>query len=131
MAMNKTEQAAFEKLRSDLALSRAMRWPDYPEPAPMTRAEIEANKVDGGMKWGKPQKVARGWFQNAYDQRISHGCSDGHGHDRHGDTTSSQGMGRMYATKADALRAMRIEMTENFAGRLAAVDRQIAEAEGE
>ncbi|RWE46801.1 MAG: hypothetical protein EOS79_11465 [Mesorhizobium sp.] len=131
MAMNKTEQAAFEKLRNDLALARAMRWPSYPKPAPMSRAEIEANLIDGGERWGSSQKVARGWYQNAYSKRVTYGCSTVVSHNIEGDTTSSQNMGVMYAIKADALRAMRLEMTEKFARDLAGVDRQIEEAESE
>lgn len=131
MAMTKAEKAEVDRLREDLALARAMRWPSYPKPAPMTRAEIDANKVDGGIRYGQPQRVARGWFPNAYDQRVTYGCSDGIHHDRGGNTTSSQQMGVMYAAKADALRAIRIEMTLAFAKKLAAVDQQIDEAEAE
>lgn len=131
MAMTKAEKAEMDRLRNDLALARAMRWPSYAKPARMTYDQIRDNLVDGGVKWGSRQKVARGWFQNAYSQRVSYGCSDGTFHSQGGDTTSSQNMGEMWATKADALRAMRLEMTEDFAKKLAAVDRQIEEAESD
>lgn len=129
MAMTKREQADMRRLRDDLALARAMRWPDYPNPAPMPQAEIKANLVEGGERYGRRQKVARGWFCNAYNGSLTYGCSDGTHHDSRGDTTGTQGMGIMYRTKADAARAMRLEMTEKFAEKLAAVDRIIADAE--
>lgn len=131
MAMNKKEQAAMNRLRDDLALSRAMRWPDYPKPAAMSVEQIKANLVDGGTKHGRPQRVARGWFYNAHNGYLSYGCSDGYFHDRVGDTTSSQTAGYMFATKAEAARAMRHDMTIAFAAKLAAVDRMIADAEAE
>ena len=129
MAMTKKEQAEMQRLRDDLALARAMRWPDYPKPAPMTHAEINANLVEGGERFGRRQMVARGWYQNSYSGRVTYGCSTTIHHSSEGDTTTSQHMGVMYRTKAAALMAMRLEMTEKFAKELAKVDRLIAEAE--
>jgi hypothetical protein len=134
MAMNKKEQAEMQSLRDALDMARAMRWPDYPLPAPVTRAWIDANLVDGGMRHGSPQKVARGWFYNSYFDslsrpRITYGCSNGVHHETSGDTTSTQTMGRMYATKREALQALRIELTQRCAGILASIDRQISDAE--
>lgn len=131
MAMTKKEQAEMERLRFDLALARAMRWPSYPKPASMTVAEIKDSLVDGGVQYGSPQKVARGWFTNAYSQRLTYGCSNGISHNNDGDKTTTQNMGQMYRTKADAARAMRFEMTEDFAKKLAAVDRIISEEDGQ
>lgn len=134
MAMNKKEQAEMEALRDALAKAKAMRWPDYPMPAPVTRQWIDANLVDGGIKYGKPQKVARGWFTYSHIDGYrrpgaSYGCSDGINHDTSSDTTSTQNMGRMYATKLEALQAVRIEVTQRVAGILASIDRQISEVE--
>ena len=131
MAMTKKEQAELQRLRDDLDLARAMRWPDYAQPAPMTEAEIKANLVEGGLKYGSRQMVARGWFCAASTGRVTYGCSSGLFHSREGDTTNTQNMGVMYATKADALRAMRIEMTQAFARNLAEVDKQIMAEERE
>jgi hypothetical protein len=133
MAMNKKEQAEMDALRNALAEAKAMRWPDYPAPAPVTRQWIEANLVDGGMKYGRPQKVARGWFYNSHlggygSPGVTYGCSDGMNHDKVEDKTSVQGAGRMYATKLEALQALRIELTQRCAGILASVDRQILDA---
>jgi hypothetical protein len=134
MAMNKKELAEVDRLRSDLALARAMRWPSYAKPASMTHEEIKASLVDGGKRFGVTQRVARGWFYNAYlgshsAHRVTYGCSDGLNHDSDGDTTSTQQMGRMYATKREALQALRLDLTETCAKVLAAVDRQIDEEE--
>lgn len=134
MAMNKKEQAEMQRLRDDLALVRAMRWPDYPRPSPVNREWIDANLVDGGEQYGRRQKVARGWFYNAYlgsisGHGVSYGCSSGMSHNTHGDTTTTQQMGRMYATKREALQALRLELTEKCAGVLAAVDRQLTDCD--
>lgn len=131
MAMNKAEKAEMERLRNDLALARAMRWPDYPRPEPMTREEIDAALVEGGEKWGKRQRVARGWFYNAYlggygPPKVTYGCSDGFHHSTTGDTTSTQQMGRMYRTEEDAWQCLRLDLTEQCAKLLASVDQAMA-----
>ncbi len=132
MAMTKKEQAEMERLRTDLAMARAMRWPDYPKPEPMTREQIKENLVEGGERYGRRQEVARGWFYNAYlggysQPTATYGCSDGLNYNSEGDTTSTQNMGRMYATKFEALCALRLDLTEQVARLLAGVDRQISE----
>lgn len=134
MAMTKAEKARMAELEHALGLARALRFPDYPVPTPMTREEIKASLVDGGTRYGKAQQVARGWFYNAYlggagdyANRVTYGCSDGIGHDRDGDTTSSQNMGRMYRTRGEAVMAMRHELTTACAEVLAKVDRMLVE----
>lgn len=134
MAMNKKEQAEMQRLRDDLALARAMRWPDYPRPAPVDREWIKDNLVEGGVKYGHASKVARGWFYNAYvggmsGHGVTHGCSDGIHHSTSGDATTTQNMGRMYATKREALQALRLDLTEQCAHILAGVDRQLADCD--
>lgn len=125
MAMNKTEQARVEQLEDALARARALRWPGYHSPAPMTLADIQANLVDGGKKWGITQKVARGYFANAHAQRVTYGCSDGIHHNKNGDATDTQQMGRMYALEIDAWRAIRHELTIEYAKTLAKIDAEI------
>lgn len=132
MAMTKAEQAEMQRLRDDLALSRAMRWPDYPMPQAVTREWIAANLVDGGIRYSSAQRVARGWFINAYlggysRPKVTLGCSDGVHHNTEGDVTVSQNMGRMYATKREALQALRLTLTEMCAKILADVDSQLAD----
>lgn len=129
MAMNKAEQKRMADLDEALALARSMRWPEYNMPAPMTGADIKANLVDGGMKYGSPDRVARGYFGNSYSGRVTYGCSNGHSHNAEGDKTTTQGMGRMYAFEHDAWRAIRHEMTLRFAKELARVDLRISETE--
>lgn len=135
MAMTKAEKAELERLRADLALARALRWPDYPRNAPMTRADINANLVEGGINYTKRrQMVARGWFYNAYlgglwRPNVTYGCSDGIHHNREGDTTTSQQAGVMFSTKRKALQNLRLELTEKCANILADVDRQLAECD--
>lgn len=125
MAMTKAERERMEQLEKAVALARSMRWPEYGSPAPMTVEEKRANFVDGGMKYGTPQKVAFGYFQNSHSIRVTRGCSDGYHHNIEGDATSSQGGGVMYANEADAWKAMRVELTLRFAEVLARVDEKI------
>ena len=136
MAMTKAEKAELEAARNSLALVRAMHFPDYPVPQPMTYEEIKASLVAGGKRFGHTQMVARGWFYNAnlggqggYSNSVTHGCSDGIHHSREGDVTTTQQTGRMYRTKLEALQALRHELTTQAATVLAAVDAQIAGAE--
>ena len=68
-------------------------------------------------------------FYNAYNGDLSQGWSDGMYHSRHntiGDG-ASQNMGQMYRTRAEAAMALRIEMSRNFAKKLAELDRIIRE----
>lgn len=127
MAMTKAEKERMAQLERNISLLKAMKWPDYSKPASMTKADIEANLVQGGKQYGSVQRVARGWFSNSYDQgRVSYGCSNGTNHSSSGDITTTQGMGRMYASELEAWRAIRHEMTERFASVLARVDGEIA-----
>ncbi len=130
MAMSKAEKARMEELETALALC----WPAYPAPAPMTREEIEAAKVEVTPRdtsvFRHRTRIALGWFHNAYAGRLDQGWSDGVHHSRNNVTgdSASQNMGQMYRTKAEAAMVMRLEMSRDFAKKLAAVDRIIAEA---
>lgn len=128
MAMTKGERERMERLERAVKLSRAMSWPSYPLPSPMTGYEIDAEKVDGAVRYGSPERIARGWFANSYDGgTVTHGCSNGTNHSsRSADSTNTQGTGRMYRTEADAWMVVRIEMTEKFSAILADVDARIA-----
>lgn len=128
MAMTKAEKARVEELETALALC----WPSYPMPAPMTREQIEAAKVtvtpkDSPMTRHRAQ-IAIGWFYSSYNGDLSQGWSDGMYHSRHNITgdSATQNMGQMYRTRREAAMALRIEMSRNFAKKLAAVDRIIA-----
>lgn len=131
MAMTKAEKARMEELEEALALARALRWPEYPAPAPMTQAEINANLVEGGMKFGSKQMVARGYFPHCYSNdrpAITYGCSDGYNHSTNRDVTSTQQCGSMFAAAVDAWRWIRVKKTEEFAKYLAHIDKLIADA---
>jgi hypothetical protein len=126
--MTKAEKARVEELETALALT----WPSYTAPRPMTREEIEAAKVELSPKDRSVFRVrhaALGWFYNAYSASITQGWSDGmsHGRDNVTGDHGSQGMGRIYRSKTDAAMALRIEMSRDFAKKLAAVDRIIRE----
>lgn len=127
MAMTKAEKARMDELEAAVKLARSMRWPEYPEPATLTKSEIQDRREPGGERYGSRQMVARGWFGNSFDQgRVSYGCSDGNNHSPSGDTTDTQGVGHMYPSEADAWRAIRHKMTFKFAKILARVDDEIA-----
>lgn len=126
MAMTKAEKARLEELEIALAL----HWPPYAAPEPMTREEIRANRVavepaDQSVSWR--HEVCRGWFCNAHTGEVYEGWSDGMSHNPRGWEVSlaSQGMGRMYRTREDAAKALRLEMSQKFAAALARVDRII------
>jgi hypothetical protein len=131
MAMNKKEQLYVASLEHQVRVAKAFRFPDYPEPRHMTREEIDERKNGPkGVtveKWGRPQKIALGWFVNTYQNgTVNQGCSDGACHD-FWDTkgTSAQGMGEMFKTKLEALKFLRIKKTEEFAEALAKIDKEI------
>lgn len=128
MALTKAEKERLERTEKALAMARSMRWPEYPMPHSMTGDEIRAALVNGGLKYGQPERVARGWFQNSHSKRVTYGCSNGVSHNTEGDATSTQQAGQMFAAKIDALKAMRIEITERYADDLAKLDALIAEA---
>lgn len=121
MAMNKKEQAEMERLRDELAKAKALRWPTYTKPAPIVVGYV-------GYK-----KLVTGWNAHTWNAEYSvrEGCTDGMHHNTHGtDKTTTQGPGRFYQTRLEALRVARLEMTERFAEALARIDRAI-EAEEE
>lgn len=126
MAMTKAEKARLEELETALAL----HWPAYATPVPMSRDEIAAAKVKltpSDRSVYRERSAALGWFYNAYNGRITQGWSDGISHNS-GNITGeygSQNMGRMYRTEAEAAMAMRLEMSRDFARKLATVDRII------
>lgn len=126
MAMTKAEKARVEELETALALC----WPPYSAPAPMIRGEIEAAKIKlipSDRSVHRERNAALGWFYNSHNGSVTRGWSDGmyHGRDNITGDYGSQNMGRMYRTKAEAAMAMRLEMSRDFAEKLAAVDRII------
>jgi len=127
MAMNKAERQRLENLEHDLEIERALRFPCFSRPSPMTIDDIKANLVEGGDKYktGEPEMVARGWFMNEHTGRVTYGCSNGHYHSTDGDTTTSQFAGAMYASQYEALCALRWAATTRAAEKLAEIDLRI------
>lgn len=120
--MTKTEKAYVETLELGIKMAKALRWPEYNHPAPMTRAEIEAAKPSPDFS-----AVARGWFANPFGEgRVTYGCSSGSLHSTEGEKTNSQTMGVMYVTELDALKSIRLVLTERYAKHLAKLDERIA-----
>ncbi|MGZ5080857.1 MAG: hypothetical protein ACXWHZ_15715 [Usitatibacter sp.] len=121
--LSKKVQAHIEALQAERDAARAMRWPDYSMPQPMDAKAL-------GLKFSE---IATGWHSHTVaraDVTVNLGCFSTIYHNPWGtDRTTSQGSGRFFATKADALRAARIEITELVAKRLALIDAQIAAAE--
>lgn len=136
MAMTIKEKQALDDAQRDRDLARALSWPSYPEPIPMTREEISNAstheiRIEGG-KHTFPRMVAVGWFYRAGlgafgdTPRVTQGWSDLGSSSADMSRHASQGMGRIYKTYDDAARAMRHELTHLLAARLALVDRLIA-----
>jgi len=124
--MTKKEQIEMDSMRRQVAHSRALCWPTMPEPMP----------VDMEVIRNKPfhQKLTTGWFMHTWNDeyRVTRGCSDGYQHSGYDDTrTTTQGPGKMYATKADALLAARWEICRRIAAVLVKLDAEAADAQGE
>lgn len=115
MAMNKKEQAAFEELKTELRLARAMRFTEPVEPdIPIPNGSI----------------LTKGFMFNAYHgiggDRVVRACSSavGHGFDRD-DRADTKMPRRLYSSRLLALKAMRHSVEEDVAQRLANIDAQI------
>lgn len=130
MAMTRAEKERLEELETALA----MHWPSYLRPVPMSKDEINQNLVEIPRKdqsiqsHGTHRKAAVGWFFNSYSMVVTKGWSDGYHINRNssfGDEASRGEGEQMFKTKSEAAMAMRIEVTKDFARKLAAVDRMI------
>lgn len=122
--MNKKEQAEFDALKADLAAARALRWPDYEEPAKLLPPQNDGH-VQG---WNYNAYLMRdhGNPANAVFQAWSESNRHGHGVYKKDQIASQKGVA-LYPTRADALRALRLRITEEYARTLASVDALIAE----
>lgn len=125
--MNKKEQAAFDALQKERDMAYAFAWPSQAEPKPYTREDIEV--LQGG-KWAA---LVKGWWMNPYSatSRMGHifdclgeGCTSGHSHSTsHTHKTTTQGMGVFYATKEDAILALRWEVCRTFENSLMLINK--------
>lgn len=116
MAMTKKERAEVDDLRRELALHKALGWPQYPEPVP-----IDAEEATKNLGWGK---LIVAWWFNSYSHTVGQGCFDRIGHSKHStDKTNSRDTGGpWYTSKRDALAALRWAATREAAKELARVD---------
>lgn len=128
MAMTKAEKAEMDTLREARDLARALAWPSYPCPSPMTYDEVRANlttEIPASYGRGQPRKVCVGWFKSAYNGTVSKGWSDGISHSTTMHPDGSQNKGLIYRTYDDAAHALRHELTIKLARQLADADRLI------
>ena len=118
MAMNKKEAAELAEAKERLARAMALHWPIEPKPDPVSveQMRLEADAGNGlFIGWS-------GWSWND-SYRVAQGCSNGVFHDADNITrTSTQGAGQFYATKDQALLAVRWELCERCAKTLAQLD---------
>lgn len=100
-----------------------LAWPTEPEPMPVnTEKELE------GKPWGT---LYVGWWMNEHlpsfgsiAVNIGQGCASTIGHSTwRTDETNSQGTGRFYATKADAILALRWALCRKFAKTLSDISK--------
>jgi hypothetical protein len=119
--MNKKEQKAFDDLKEQLRIAKAMRFTeDVPEDVPIPK------------EW---KELAKGWLFNAYRWKsyanptaVDKACSSTTGHDFGSDTkTSTQGPKPLFSTKLRALKAMRRAIELEYAKSLADLDKLIEE----
>jgi hypothetical protein len=113
MAMTKAEKAAFDLIVKQLDEARAMRFRDF------TLFRLVPSEL-----------LQIGWAFNQYNREVGVGCfrAGAHSYSRT-DRTDSQGTGGpWYASKADAYRALRVEIQQNYAEILAIVDKKIENA---
>lgn len=94
----------------DAVLKSALRWPDEPKPVPVdVRKELEGPLFS---------TLYVGWWAHTYQDQyqVGQGCSNGvHHSSRRTDGTDSQGAGRFFRTKREALLFARWELCERFA----------------
>lgn len=124
MAMTKAEKDRMANLERGIKLARAMHWPRYSIPEPMTRDVILDARVPVGVR--NIRMACPGYFANPYTRKVTKGCSDGYNHNFDGDQPTTQGMGEMYRTEREAFIVLRMALTEMYATALASVDERLA-----
>lgn len=131
--MNKKETAAFEALRTQLAL----RWPTEARPKPVDFQKLykRYGNEDGILETGKDLYVGWHFTASGYGRtsvNVEQGCSNGIYHSTYSTTkTTSQGAGVFYATKREAYLAARWKLCDDFAKALAQCDKYVDEIDAE
>lgn len=117
MPMTKREQSAMDALRLELSEARALRFIGVP--APVRVSPPLGGRFNGwNFTTSHGSRVYQAWSESSF-----HGV--GHLLDGGKWTISSQGAIALYATKLDALIALRIAKEAEFARSLAQIDRLI------
>ncbi len=124
MAMNKKEQADFDRITKEAEINRALRWSDYPSEFDLPVPEHDSNYVNG-------------WSINTYSASVfeswSKSMSHGSGHIQIGkkhSSASQRGIAQ-FSTKEKAYMALRRELERKYATELADIDFMIAQSSGE
>lgn len=118
--MNKKETAAFEQLKHELRLAKALSWtqpiaPDLQPPSTQERGD----------------RLVKGWLFNAYSNGYSGdktaiACTSSIHHSwGNNDKTTTQGPRHLFSTELRALQALRHEVELQCARRLASIDERI------
>lgn len=133
MAMTKTEQAEMARLRAEVVTAQALSWPSYGAPAMVPPPAGIADGFTVGWLMNS-NRVLAGEQPNRVVERAWSTCSShayGEPPKPGRDVSSSRNRIPLYASRADALRALRMETTRRAAMVLAAIDNEIAQADGE
>lgn len=94
----------------------ALAWPTEPEPQPVDTAKELEGKPFGTLYVGWWMNHHRATGYGSIQSTIGQGCCDTiHHSDRSTTRTDSQDTGRFYATKTDAVLALRWELCRQFA----------------
>lgn len=120
MAMNKQEKAELEALKKELLLNAALRWTEKVE----TDVPIPTHDVSFGT-------LSKGFLHVAAmgdSPRVELACSSTINHSTgRNDKTTTQGARRLYSTRLLALKALRNEVEQHCAKKLAEIDKDIYE----
>jgi hypothetical protein len=113
MAMTKAEKAAFDLVVKQLDEARALRFRDF----------FLHRLVPSDLN-------QTGWTFNTYSREVSQGCfrAGAHSYSRTDRTDSQNTGGPWYASRADAYRALRLALQQEYAEILAILDRKIDNA---
>jgi hypothetical protein len=120
--MNKAERARLEAAETHLAQALALRWSGFETPARLPLPSSYRDFVNG---WGVNPHGSGAVFE-AWTSSVTHGFGHIANHDQA--DSASQNARPVFASKRDALIALRVAKERDFAARLAEIDAQIAEA---
>ncbi|WP_425321500.1 hypothetical protein [Azospirillum baldaniorum] len=124
--MTKAEKAEMEALREARDLARALRWPEYAEPAMIPPPDFSDDHTTGWLFNAYRITAQYGGMGDAVYRAWSGGNTHGEGEAPIPHRSATQGGVSLFATRLDALKALRLAMTEDFARKLARVDAEIA-----